>query len=183
MKICNKCKQSKELSEFYKRAISIDGLNHRCKNCNADEKKAYFQTKRGVISKIFYTQKKNSIIRKHNLPTYSREDLIDWLLVQERFNVIFNKWKESGFKRNLMPSIDRLDDFKGYTFDNIQTTTLKYNEAKGHKDRKTAKGTQGLVCTPILQYDKQMNLIAEHISQAEASRSPMSFIPGMRRPR
>ena len=36
----------------------------------------------------------------------------------------------------LAPSIDRKDDYKPYTFDNIQLTTWQQNKAKGHEDCK-----------------------------------------------
>jgi hypothetical protein len=34
MKICNTCKEEKELSEYNKRSITSDGLSHRCKICS-----------------------------------------------------------------------------------------------------------------------------------------------------
>ena len=43
MKICVKCKEEKELIDFYKNKISADGLRNDCKNCNNNLKKEYYK--------------------------------------------------------------------------------------------------------------------------------------------
>ena len=40
------------------------------------------------------------------------------------------------YKKNLRPSIDRLDDYKTYTLNNIRITTWEENNKKGRFDRK-----------------------------------------------
>ena len=45
MKVCNTCNEEKESSEFHKRTISPDGLNHRCKTCDSTFQKGYRKVK------------------------------------------------------------------------------------------------------------------------------------------
>ena len=44
-----------------------------------------------------------------------------------------SKWKSSGYNRWTKPSVDRLDDNLGYSFDNIQLMTWKENNEKQHQ--------------------------------------------------
>lgn len=46
-KICTKCRKQKLLSEFYKRLVSKDGLQTRCKKCKNADHKRYRQTEKG----------------------------------------------------------------------------------------------------------------------------------------
>ena len=40
-KVCRKCSQSKELSDFYKNKASKDGLRNACKECTSIQSRAY----------------------------------------------------------------------------------------------------------------------------------------------
>jgi hypothetical protein len=51
-KICSKCLQNKDESEFSKRSGSIDGLQYRCKLCvAANSAKHYVENKTSIIEK------------------------------------------------------------------------------------------------------------------------------------
>ena len=41
MKICTKCKLTKELTQFYKETNKLDGLQNHCKSCDNDRKKVW----------------------------------------------------------------------------------------------------------------------------------------------
>jgi len=43
-KVCTKCSESKQLSEFNKRRASKDGLAYRCRDCLSIQKKAYYSS-------------------------------------------------------------------------------------------------------------------------------------------
>ena len=64
MKICNKCKISKELSEFYKDASRIDGKSNQCKKCNKEETKQHYLNNKEKI-KYYYLDNKNYILEKN----------------------------------------------------------------------------------------------------------------------
>lgn len=47
MKICQSCKVPKYNHEFHKRSKAKDGLQGRCKECNKEQRKAYYKTAHG----------------------------------------------------------------------------------------------------------------------------------------
>lgn len=135
-KTCTVCKKEKDITEFGKRRRSKDGLKSYCKKCDYIRISSYEKTKKGLISRIYYSQTSSSKKRGHNPPEYSKAELSDWLLSQEIFQKLFKDWEDSGYRKMLKPSIDRLDDYKGYSLDRIQITTWGFNFDKGHKDRR-----------------------------------------------
>ena len=52
---------------------------------------------------------------------------------------LFLKWQSSNYKRNLAPSIDRKDDTKGYSFENITVMTWKENDKKASENYRGKK--------------------------------------------
>ena len=50
MKACNKCKEEKELSEFYKNKSKKDGLSRECKECTKRRDKQYYQVNKEQIA-------------------------------------------------------------------------------------------------------------------------------------
>lgn len=97
------------------------------------------KTKNRLISVIYYNQVSHSKTRGHSKPSYTKNELIEWVMNHKDFEALYNKWIESGCKRKLVPSVDRLKNDKGYSFDNIQLTTFGANEEKSHKEHKEAK--------------------------------------------
>lgn len=47
MKQCSACEAMKPHDEFHKRSRSRDGLQHICKSCNKEQRKAYYKTAHG----------------------------------------------------------------------------------------------------------------------------------------
>jgi hypothetical protein len=91
----------------------------------------------------FYTQCYSSIRfkskrRGEDYPNFSKKELINWLLK----NGIENKWIlyiESGYDKNLKPSIDRINDYGIYEFSNMQLLTWRENLIKGVNGEKHNK--------------------------------------------
>jgi len=124
--------------------------------------------KERFISKVYSQQKEASKSRKHPLPTYTKKELVEWLLNQQLFHYIYNRWVASGCEKMMVPSVDRLDDYKGYSLNNIRITTWSENMKKGHRDRKNGNNRKHL--KSVLQYDLNNKFIKEHYSMSEASR-------------
>ena len=131
----------------------------------------YYKSKRtlkGLISIIYNRQCKKSIERGHLKPEYTLKELKIWTLIQDNYVHLFNEWKESGYNRLKIPSIDRIDSNKPYTLDNIQLVTWRQNLDNSSYERKNGKLiTKNM--TPILQYKDDI-LINEYYSIHEASR-------------
>ena len=140
-KKCSLCGEIKELSEFCKR--SKDGLESRCRMCMSIRFKLYNQTKEGLISKIYKGQKSSSKKRKHSPPTYTKQELRDWLYSQPLFHELYDNWRAAEYTRQLSPSCDRTDDYKGYSLDRLKLMTWQENKDKAHKDMREGKLING----------------------------------------
>jgi len=160
-KICNKCNTEKQISEFRsKRCI--------CKKCEQVHKTNYLRTKRGLVFQMYLSQKQSSKRRGHNPPNYTNIELYDWVIHQDNFKSLYEKWIKSGYEKMEVPSVDRIDDNKPYSFDNILLTDWRTNKAKLHTDLISGK----YICKhkKVLQYDKDMNLLNSFFSMSEAHR-------------
>ena len=167
-KQCCDCKEIKTLSYFSKAKRSKDGLQESCKECFSARARIYFRTKDGLISRIYGSQRGSSKQRGHSLPTYSKQELTDWLYAQKKFHILFDNWKRLDFQTDYVPSVDRKDDYIGYTLSNIQLTIWKVNRDKGHSDR--MNGVNNKTNKSVIQYTKNSEFVAKYHSAKEAKR-------------
>ena len=151
IKICNRCTLPKMLNEFGIRKDGALGLRAECTSCRSEVYVITNHTLAGLVRRIYFAQRASSTHRGHALPTYSKDQLHTWLLSQPNFDVIYAAWVKSGFNKQLRPSIDRKDDYIGYTIANIQLMTWRENAEKGIVDRKSGKNTK--LCRSIVQLD------------------------------
>ena len=126
------------------------------------------KTEKGVASEIFNRQVRSSKSRKTNPPEYSREDFYHWVFNHKDFNTLYNNWVNSEYDTNKKPSVDRLNDYLPYTFENIQLTTWGDNKELEYTRRKNGKNNK--VNKAVLKYSKQGVFIEEYYSLAEAGR-------------
>lgn len=130
--------------------------------------KIYNRTIDGLVSKIFCNQRRSSIKRGYELPTYSLDDLKNWMYAQKNFETLYNKWVISGYDKNHTPSCDRLDDYKSYSLDNIRLTTWSINRSKGHSDRRN--GINNKISKAVFQLTRDGIVFEEYASTMQASR-------------
>lgn len=201
--VCKTCKTEKELNEFYSRKSKSGKVKYssECKNCikvrsknNHDkiksseefkEKKCSYskkyrqerkRTKEGWYEKIYRAMRTRN--RKNfnlELP-FTIEEFIDWIdeNYQEKLDLLLKAYVESDCDKYLCPSIDRIDDYKSYTFDNMQLLTWRQNDEKGTvgiKNKVSCAEVGKKYCSKtVLQYDLDNNLLMTFSSTHEAER-------------
>lgn len=134
----------KSASEFSQRSGKYKGLASYCKPCIVIRSQSWYNrnglrkgTRSNKVSKmnsifrmihdIYNTQRGSSRKRGHALPKYSSEELMSWACGQEKLYSLYQNWISSGKVKDLKPSIDRLNDETGYSFENIQLVTWRQN--------------------------------------------------------
>ena len=142
---------------------------NRCKVCMALKNLKSSRTKKGVVRTIYASQKLNSSRRGHGKPSYTKQELSDWLYSQPSFHAIYDLWKNNGYPKDLKPSVDRLNDEIGYSLSNIQLMTWGENNRKYAKQKVLgiAKKSDN---KPVIQLEKDGTFVAEYHSAHEAHR-------------
>ena len=169
-KVCTKCLIEKDDSEFGK-ADNVYGLRSDCKACKSKFDAEYRKTKDGLVGKIYGGQRSNSKKRGHPMPTYTREELKDWLCSQELFHKLYDNWKRLDYQKEYIPSVDRKDDFIGYTISNIQLMTWSENKNKQHGDIFNGISTSGKATNKsVEQLTTDGKLVAVYRSLHDAKR-------------
>jgi len=149
-KKCTKCKIIKPLIEFNKRAASKDGLTSWCRVCTHLQMVKYMSNERSHIQSVISCIYKPSTCKKRGLwPAMTKQQMWEELIIyiQDMKNkfpgsngrvcyycyrpwtntVSFGKEKEKNLNNF---SIDRLDNTKTYTKDNIIFCCAKCNDDK-----------------------------------------------------
>ena len=166
--LCNKSLHLREDSIKHREHIYCRSCTNRLRSKHPQVADKTYHTIGGRVSVLYSSQVNRSKKYGWNLPTYTRDELLDWVVNQPNYEQLFNDWKDSGFSRDSSLSIDRLDDYKPYSFDNIRLVTWEVNNQKGRADKVAGINTKGL--TPVRQLDLNANVIAEFHSIMAAQR-------------
>lgn len=169
-KECNKCKDKKPIKSFSKNAGMPSGIRYQCKDCDNKDQYTYKGTKNGYLTKIYGQQIASSKKRGHPMPSYTREELGEWLFAQPNFDKLFNAWLDSGRDKNLAPSIDRDKNHLPYTFNNITLMTWQANKEKAEYDSRKGELITNNPHKTVIGKHKKTGKIVEFISASEASR-------------
>lgn len=117
---------------------------------------------------MYTSQMESSAKRGHANPTYSRKWFKSWLFSNPEFHRLYDIWVLNRYEKSLIPSVDRLDDYLGYTEYNIRLTTWGENNKKGNYDRRN--GINNKVNNAVMQFTKELEFVTEHHSVREAER-------------
>ena len=133
--------------------------------------KMYKQSYAGFIKYVYAHQIRNAKQRKHTLPEYTENELLNWYITNATAIKLHEEWIAANCNKELTPSIDRLDNSKTYSFDNIEVVTWKENKKRAYKQ--ISNGTlfnSSLLhqLHPIVQYNLYGIKVASYISIAEA---------------
>lgn len=76
----------------------------------------------------------------------TKEDFINLFLYDSEFLRLYKKWQNSDYKRKHAPSIDRIDNEKGYIISNLRFTTHFENTGKDARIAiKLVKGSEVII--------------------------------------
>ncbi len=118
---------------------------------------------------IYHNQLRLCKERGYPPPTYTVKELQTWCLAQTKYHELHAQWVDSGFQRMLSPSIDRLNDYKSYSLDNIQLMASGDNLKKSFND--TVNGILNKRSKAVIQKTLSGDFVAEFPSTNLAGRS------------
>lgn len=193
-KKCIDCQIIKLTSEFYKNS-------NRCKVCTRLKSLKYHEqnknnpnyisrrkkskheydlknkaTKSGWCSNIYNNMKQRNKKKFGKELPFSKEEFVHWIdeNYKEKFDEMFQNYVDSGCDKYLVPSIDRVDDYDSYHFENMQLLTWEQNDIKGTngiKNKVSCAEVGKKYCSKIVaQYDENMNEIMRFSSTHEVTR-------------
>ena len=102
-----------------------------------------------------------------DLPNYTKDQLKDWIFSQPNWEELYSDWVKSDYAKNKTPSVDRLDDYKPYTLNNIRLVTWLENNQRAHYDM--AKNINDKKSVKVNQYSESGKFIKTHDSMKLAS--------------
>jgi len=114
------------------------------------------RTPQRLVGLIYSNQKKSSKVRGHAAPSYTQQELYEWVTNQPNFEALYDAWVSSGYDRLLAPSCDRLRNSEGYSLGNLRLVDFYTNAVVGR-------------LKPIAQYDMEDILVTTFTSLKEAS--------------
>ena len=164
-KHCTACSLMLPLSSYSNKNGGKYGKNSICKSCAQIKQR----TKEGHIIQLYSSQRKASRLKNYDMPNYTSKELITWCLNQPVYHKLYDNWVKSGFDKKLSPSCDRLDDYKPYSFDNLQIVTWEQNLKNEWSRRK--KGENAKQSKRVGQFTMYMEYITSFPSIREASRA------------
>lgn len=137
LKICTKCKKSRDEEDFKKCSVRHDGLNGCCKYCFSKMPSKmsgtlqYFKSHRwsGIRSRCVNT----GTDKKHVTKSYITKG-IKLLMTKEDFYSWCDLHSEEIFSMK-NPSIDRIENSKGYSIENIRLLERGKNTSLGSIER------------------------------------------------
>lgn len=152
-KICSTCKKKKPLTKFHRGSKTKDGMQHRCKKCVYNiyvkymgiEKNFMGELYRGIWSRFRRMQKRKDLTKEekkqHEIKITKSQFLKLWeehkkkyglkcCMTQTDFTFQRGNRRNTSNKYNHNVSVDRLDNSKGYTADNIVFVTFAFNDRK-----------------------------------------------------
>ena len=100
----------------------------------------YWKTPKGKVMMTFnnMSRRVRGYVKPHlykGLDIMPREEFYSWSLGNIDFDRLFVAWEASGHERKLSPSVDRVDNSKGYTIGNIRWITHSENSRLGAVSR------------------------------------------------
>ena len=141
MKKCSKCKITKNITEFYRRPERKKGeaVRSSCKVCDRIKKEKYYSTEEGFMKKLFASLNDRKVSTKRNIGhsvDFNKEEFLElWREYKNKYGMtcfytgVSLDFIKSPYRGNQV-SVDRLDNSKGYSKNNIVFCSARANLLK-----------------------------------------------------
>lgn len=100
----------------------------------------YRHTPKGVLTNMYHHQKARNKKNGFGEIGYSLKWFQDTFLNDEKYKRLFIEWEKGGYKKAQKPTIDRINNKKGYEKDNIHLLSWAENRFKQTMERRSRKG-------------------------------------------
>ena len=124
----------------------------------------YRRSIKGILITIYGGSVQKAIRRGHLPPTYTLKEFRDKFSTDTTFLSLYKIWINSNYNTMLKPSVDRLDNTKSYTWENIQIVNWKTNLLNANQDTNPK-----IMHTPVYQLDKNTHEILAEFSSITAA--------------
>lgn len=165
MKTCSVCKKNLPLDMFNKQSTGKQGVRADCKDCL----KRFIRSKHGVINQMYSGCISRTKKKGFTSVSFTKEELEKWVNSCKEFHTLYDKWVLEDYPTALKPSLDRLDDYKGYSLDNIRIVTANTNVKRYYSDAINGINTKS--AKPVEQYSLDGEYIRTFHSLSAAARS------------
>ena len=151
MKICSKCKEEKELSEFYKYKPSKDGLRARCKKCMCEDSEKYYKNNKEKIKEYYSNNEEKIKEKRKEYYENNKENLINkrkeyYENNKEKVKKYFKEYRKEYYENNKELIKEKYRDYRNNYYKNRRKNdplfrltqytrrSIKYYlESKGYK--------------------------------------------------
>ena len=125
------------------------------------------------ITKTYGRMKRDNKAKFHIELPFSKTEFYNWVITKNILELL-NNYKNSGFNKNLNPSVDRINDYKSYDFENMQLITWEEDNKKGRASIKNkeqcSKMAKSLWSKRVIQKNLDGNIIAIFDSTHDVNR-------------
>jgi hypothetical protein len=168
MKVCSKCKTTKEETEFHKQTTAKDGLHPACKSCHYERNKIYKKNNQDKISearRVYYEAHKDKekqqmlIYRKVNPPKKRDAATARAYVLMTKFNLTLEQYNDMLNAQNSVCAICKQSSSngRGLSVDHNHSTN-KVRELLCHK----CNTSLGLLNEDITTLLKMVEYLQKH---------------------
>ena len=122
----------------------------------------YRKTPKGILTNMYGKMKYRSALKGLPPVGFTLVDFHDRYLKDSTFLNLVSNWASNGYSKQNKPSVDRINLFHGYTFDNIKIVTWAENRKKADWEKSF------LYTTAVNMFDENGNKLRTFESIKEA---------------
>lgn len=169
LQVCNCCRVSQPISNFGNRTDFKEKKLKVCRDCANIKAEAYRKSKLGLINYIYHNQRLISKNKGVEPPAYNKQELTQWFYAQDNFEDLYTTWLDGGCQKDDKPSVDRLDDSRGYSLTNIRLVSFRENVEKQYDKIRSGESVTHHI--KVNQYNLEGKYLNTFISISEAKRA------------